>query len=136
MSEEKYNKDHTFSESERERKEAIPSVEEKGERKEYGTAAEVTREIPREELPPEERMASSAAPPVSDEAEQESKKIKNLPRDRQIQALIDLAFQKGLRHSIDTARALKNPYILDAFHDTLTDHLYRELVESGKLKEL
>lgn len=92
-------------------------------------------ETPQEEVS-EEPAQAHPLPPISEEAQEEAKRVKDLPQERQIQALVDLSFQKGLRHSIDTARALKNPYILDAFHDTLVDHLYKELVEKGKLKEV
>lgn len=106
------------------------------ERREAERPTERPREFPSSEIPEETQVSTSPVYQVSEEAAQESKKIKNLPEDRQIQALIDLAFHKGLRHSIDTARALNNPYILDKFHDLLVDHLYKELVNRGELKEL
>ncbi len=105
------------------------------EKREEERRPEGAGETPQEEIS-EETAQAHPAPPISEEAEEEAKRVKDLPQERQIQALVDLAFKKGLRHSIDTARALKNPYILDAFHDTLVDHLYKELVERGKLKEI
>lgn len=64
------------------------------------------------------------------------KEIKREPKERQIQLLTDLAFEKGVIHATEVARGLDNPYILDEFHDTLVDELYNYLVEQGKLKQI
>lgn len=37
--------------------------------------------------------------------------------DDQIRALFDIAQDKGIINAFEVARALKNPHILDAFHD-------------------
>lgn len=67
---------------------------------------------------------------------QTAKKIKGEPKERQIKLLIDLTFEKGLPHAVEVARRLENPYLLDEFHDAITDELYNKLVEEGKLKKL
>lgn len=53
-----------------------------------------------------------------------------------LQQLVNLAFEQGLLTAIDQARKTNNPYLIDAFHDMLTDKLYRELVVQHKLEEL
>lgn len=53
-----------------------------------------------------------------------------------LQHLVDLAFEKGLLEAISQARKTSDPYLLDAFHDILTDKLYQELVVQHKLQEL
>lgn len=53
-----------------------------------------------------------------------------------LQHLVDVAFQNGLLAAIDEARIMNDPYLLDAFHDTLVDKLYKELVSQHKLEEL
>lgn len=53
-----------------------------------------------------------------------------------LQHLVDLAFEQGLLAAIDQARKTDNPYLIDAFHDMLTDKLYQELVAQNKLEEL
>ncbi len=53
-----------------------------------------------------------------------------------LQHLVDLAFEQGLLTAIEQARKTNDPYLLDAFHDTLTDKLYQELVARHKLEEL
>lgn len=68
-----------------------------------------------------------------------AKKAKELmgeKKERQIQLLTDLAFEKGVIHAAEVAQKLDDPYILDEFHDTLVDELYNYLVEQGKLKQI
>lgn len=50
-----------------------------------------------------------------------------------VQALVNLAYQKGLEVAIGEAKKL-GPFILDAFHDALTDKLYGELKIRGLIK--
>ena len=57
-------------------------------------------------------------------------------KNEQLKNLVDLAFQKGISYATDVARDLDNPYLMDAFHDTLVDKLHKELVERGKLEEI
>ena len=53
-----------------------------------------------------------------------------------LQELVDIAFEDGLTGAIEKAKKMKDPYILDSFHDLLTDRLYKDLVKRDKLKEL
>ena len=62
--------------------------------------------------------------------------IKNQPKERQIQFLIDLALEKGIFEAVHTAKSLESPYLIDELHDALTDNLYHQLVKEGKLKEI
>ncbi len=45
----------------------------------------------------------------------------------QVERLVDEVFHRGLDAAVADARLAKNPFILDAFHDALTDKLYEEL---------
>ena len=65
-----------------------------------------------------------------------SQQIKDEPKERQIQALIDVVFEKGISHAVEVARRLDSPYLLDEFHDALVDELYNKLVKQGKLKAI
>ncbi len=62
--------------------------------------------------------------------------LKGEPKERQVQLLTDLAFEKGVIHATQVARGLDDPYILDEFHDTLVDKLYDYLVKEGRLKQI
>jgi len=53
-----------------------------------------------------------------------------------LQELVDVAFAKGLLEAIEMARAANDPYLLDAFHDVLTDRLYDELIKRRAITEL
>ncbi len=53
-----------------------------------------------------------------------------------LQALVEVAFSHGLLKAIEEARAENNPYLLDAFHDVLTDRLHDELVKRHVITEL
>lgn len=54
--------------------------------------------------------------------------LKNSPIEikLQVEKLIDLVFHQGLEKTIREAACI-GPFILDAFHDALTDKLYEEL---------
>jgi hypothetical protein len=74
--------------------------------------------------------------PPSTQSPQPVQPIKDLDKESQIKVLCDLAFEKGLDEAIEAAKQLNNPYILDEFHDTLVDELYKRLVEKGKLEQM
>jgi len=65
-----------------------------------------------------------------------AKQIKGEKKEKQIKLLTDLAFERGIIHATEVANKLDDPYILDEFHDTLVDELYKHLVEQGKLKKV
>ena len=67
-------------------------------------------------------------------ARDEAKEIKKFPTTQQVGALISLVFEKGLPYATSVAKSLKNPALLDEFHDTLVDCYYNILLEKGFLK--
>ncbi|HNU96715.1 MAG TPA: hypothetical protein PLF70_00675 [Candidatus Portnoybacteria bacterium] len=68
--------------------------------------------------------------------QQTTVKLKNEPKERQIELLVQMVFDKGIVEAIEVAKNLDSPYLLDEFHDTLIDHLYDKLVIEGKLKQI
>jgi len=78
------------------------------------------------------QKAPAFAPPVV--VRDEAKEIEKFSRSEQVGALIALVFEKGLPEAVSVARALKNPAILDEFHDTLVDLYYQILLEKGVIK--
>lgn len=64
----------------------------------------------------------------------EAKEIAEFKPSQQVNALISLVFEKSLKEAVEVARNLKNPAILDEFHDALIDHFYKELVKRGVIK--
>jgi len=67
---------------------------------------------------------------------QKAQEIKAQPKERQIELLTQIVFEKGLDEAVEVAKNLDNSYLLDEFHDALVDELYNKLVEEGKLKAI
>lgn len=68
-------------------------------------------------------------------AEQLSEDARKELQDK-LQVLVEIAFSRGLIEAIEQARATNNPYLLDEFHDILTDRLHDELVKRRVITEL
>lgn len=51
----------------------------------------------------------------------------------EIEALIQIAFDKGITKAIEEAKAKNDPHLLDDFHDALIDQFYQKLIEAGKI---
>ncbi|MBU2564592.1 hypothetical protein KKA23_03370 [Patescibacteria group bacterium] len=81
-----------------------------------------------------EEIAKTSSSQQSDN--QQVQDIQAQPKERQINLLIDFAFEKGIDRAIEVVKRMDNPYLLDEFHDTLVDELYNKLIETGKLKAL
>jgi len=76
------------------------------------------------------------APGQQQAVQQQAQKLKDEPKERQVELLIQMAFDKGVVEAVEIAKNLNNPHLLDEFHDTLVDNLYNKLVEQGKLKQV
>lgn len=84
-----------------------------------------------------EKVMSATYTPVQQQAaQQQAQKIKDEPKERQIELLIQMAFDKSVIEAVEVAKKLNNSYLLDEFHDALMDKLYDTLVEQGKLKQV
>lgn len=105
------------------------------ENKEGELSPEKQKEILKEAI--SERITTTQ-PVISQQqtATQTAQKLKDQPKDRQIQLLIEMAFEKGVIEAVEVAKNLDNPYLLDEFHDALVDEFYKKLVEQGKLKAI
>jgi poly-D-alanine transfer protein DltD len=103
--------------------------------KEAELSVEKQKEILKEAV--SERMAT-VQPAIGQQqaTAQTAQKLKDQPKDRQIQLLTELAFEKGVVEAVEVAKNLDNPYLLDEFHDALIDEFYKKLVEQGKLKAI
>ncbi len=51
----------------------------------------------------------------------------------EVEALIQIAFEKGIAEAIKAAKDKNDPHLLDDFHDALIDRFYQKLVEAGKI---
>jgi len=111
-----------------------PEMPEK-EREEAVEVPEAKRR-PEVEIPEEKPAPAPVTPPAEEEVKKQVENLKTLDKEHQVKVLTDLAFQKGISFAVKVARSLDSDYVLDEFHSSLVDKLYKELVESGKLKQL
>lgn len=83
------------------------------------------------------RKKPTPPPPTGKDAEliADLEKIMSLNRPKQVNALVLLTFKKGVNHAANVAFKLKDPYLLDEFHDALVDELHDYLVKKGKIKK-
>jgi hypothetical protein len=103
--------------------------------KEGGLSAEKQKEILRDVI--YEKVMNVQYTPIQQQAvQQQTQKLKDEPKERQIELLIQMAFDKSVVEAVWIAKSLDNPYLLDEFHDALVDKLYNKLVEQGKLKQI
>jgi hypothetical protein len=58
------------------------------------------------------------------EAEQKAKKIEFLGEKEKIEHLLEIAKERGIIFSVQVAKEMKDPYILDIFHDILAREGY------------
>lgn len=68
-----------------------------------------------------------------DDLAKDLQKIMSLDKPKQVKTLVYLAFRKGIHYAVNIAEQLKDPYLLDEFHDTLVDHLYELLKNKKKI---
>lgn len=112
--------------------EALKRVEAK--EAELGTEKE--KEILKEAVTERISTAQPLPPAQKQAIAQKAQQLKAEPKERQIELLAQMAFEKGVIEAVETAKNLDNPYLLDEFHDVLVDQLYSKLVEQGKLKQV
>ena len=69
-----------------------------------------------------------------DDAQKAAYELKEKEHAQIVEDLVNIALVKGLYAAVKVANSLRNPHILDEFHDTLTDKYYKKLLDSRKLK--
>lgn len=71
--------------------------------------------------------------PLDDDIAEDLKEIMSMDKPKQVKTLIVLAFQKGVYYAANIADKLKDPYLLDEFHDTIVDDVYELLKKKKKI---
>jgi len=97
------------------------------------TEKDIIREIVKEKI---QQTAISSPSATPQQVAKKTKEIGSEPKERQVQLLVNLAFEKGIVQAVEVAKGLNNPYLLDELHDVLVDEYYNKLVEQGKLKPI
>ncbi|MDP3934612.1 MAG: hypothetical protein Q8Q46_00070 [Candidatus Giovannonibacteria bacterium] len=92
---------------------------------------EVIKDVSLEKTP----LPAGGAAPISDDAAQKAAyNLKEQEHQQIIEGLISLALAQGLAIAVKAANHLKNPHLLDEFHDALADKYYEKLLAARKLK--
>lgn len=85
----------------------------------------------REELKPEEmqeirkRMEKTEIDDsLKTQAEEQAKTMRNLAEEEKIKKLLDLTKLKGVIYSVNVAKKMDDPYVLDLLHDILAKEGY------------
>ncbi len=128
MAQEQLNQDIKWLESQLEAKKkelAGAGLEQKEERE---IVKDIIKEAPQVPAPPPPKLSDDAALKASDE-------LKEKEHAHVVDELVKLVFTKNLSSALKVARNLKNPHLLDEFHDTLADKYYEKLLESRKIKK-
>ena len=115
---------------EKKRAEALKVLESK----EAGLSLEKQKEILKDVV--SEKIQTIQPSRVNQQVAQKIQELQEQPKERQIQILTEMAFEKGVVYAVEIAKNLDNPYLLDEFHDVLVDQLYNKLVEEGKLEKI
>lgn len=119
-----------FKNFEQKRTEALKSSE----FKDTGLSPEKQKEILKEIV--SEKIQATQLSQTNQQVIQKVQELQKQPKERQIQTLTEMAFEKGVVYAVEIAKNLDNPYLLDEFHDVLVDQLYNKLVEEGKLEKI
>ncbi|QQG46347.1 MAG: hypothetical protein HYY55_00675 [Candidatus Niyogibacteria bacterium] len=80
--------------------------------KEEETAKEVIKEYTAQ-------TPTTSADASSDETKKAAQILQNEPHAKQIGELLNIAQKNGIIYAVEVARHLKNPHLLDDFHDRL-----------------
>lgn len=77
----------------------------------------------------------TAPPPqIKDEGLAEDLKyVMSLDKPKQVKTLVYLSLKRGVNYAANIAKQMKDPYILDEFHDTLVNNLYDILKKRKKI---
>ena len=95
---------------------------------------EIVREAIREAAHPP-TGGPPPTPSISDDAAQKAAyDLKEQEHAHIIEELVSLALTKGIVSALKVVNSLKNPHLLDEFHDTLTDKYYEKLLQARKIK--
>lgn len=103
------------------------------EKHEREIVAEILRETTKD-IPAPSSPSSTPAPLSDDTAKQMAYDMEEKGHGEVIRDLIALALNKGLIAALKVANSLKNPHLLDEFHDNLADKYYEKLLETRKIR--
>lgn len=97
---------------------------------------QVQEQITQVEDASQQQKPPQVSPLMNDEeVMQDLKDVMAMDKPKQVKVLVYLAFKKGIHHAANIAKKLKDPYLMDEFHDTLVSELYSLLLKKRKIKK-
>ena len=132
MPQEQIREEIKWLESQLETKKKELSGEGKEPREEREMIGEIFREAGAGEKPSPPILSPVTIP--DETSKDKAAELKEKEHKYIIEELINLAFEKNLSSALKVANSLKNPHLLDEFHDTLADYYYQKLLEARKIK--
>src|SRR3989338_4009994 len=96
---------------------------------------EVVKDILKETalLPPPPNLQTTPLP--CDDVVKKAQELEEKEHSQIVETLVADALKNGVIQAINIAEKMKNPHILDDFHDTLADKYYQKLLESRNIKQ-
>lgn len=82
------------------------------------------REVIKEYIAPSAQVSASRA--SDDQIKKAAQSIKEEPHSQQIEELLKIAEKNGILNAVEVAKHLKNPHLLDDFHDRIIAELLKE----------
>ncbi len=109
------------------------NLEQQSEQKELPPDKEILREVVGEKI--QQHVPAYIPKPAPQAQTDDAGTIPAELKDK-IQELVNYVFQNSLNQGIKEAVKLKNPALIDAFHDVLVDQLYDVLLERKKIDQI
>ena len=69
---------------------------------------------------------TATVPYTTDDSKKAADKLASEPHARQVEELLKIAQENGIIYAVNTAKHLKNPHLLDDFHDRLVLELLKQ----------
>jgi len=95
---------------------------------------EMVREVIKDVAAKKPQLLPTQSVLSDDAAKKAAYNLKEKEHQQIIEGLISLAFAQGLAIAVKAVNHLKNPHLLDEFHDALADKYYEKLLAARKLK--
>ena len=130
MAQEQIHNDIKWLEQQLEAKKKELAEKPREQKEEKEIVKEIIREAPTAPAPPPSLRGVSS----DDNANKTAQDLKEKEHEEIINELVKLAFSKDLLSALKAAESLKNPHLLDEFHDILADQYYQKLLDARKLK--
>ncbi|HEY4497343.1 MAG TPA: hypothetical protein VJC20_01125 [Candidatus Paceibacterota bacterium] len=92
---------------------------------------EVVRDISAEKIFP--GTPPTAVSLSDDDTIKKAQELQEKEHEHIIEELVAIALTKSIFSAIAVAKKLKNPHLLDDFHDALVDHYYDKLIQARKI---